>query len=285
VIRPPHIVIQDLDKKIGRATCIDLALFLAACLENLNLQPLIIVIRSENSGYQHALLGCWQKVEPRVEPLITDYNRIVDLLESDQLILLEVTGLTDRWGEKLSYDQAVTTAGEIVTKESFLFMLDIAATRQTVSPLQFPFEPGIMDVFRRAEVICRQENNSKLETKHLLASLINTNKKTRDILQKAGSPLSSFNFKFDKNKQTQSINPQPTFNYRRVIEDARIIATDTRALFVNKDHLFDAILRSQSKNVDHILENELSVTRNAVISVCDQIFGWKNIIVETIYEI
>jgi hypothetical protein len=66
------------------------------------------------------------------------------------------------------------------------------------------------------------------------------------------------------------------------LEDARIIAGDTGALFVNKDHLFDAILRSQSKNVDHILENDLSVTRNAVRSVCDQIFGDGP--VETIYE-
>jgi len=99
VIRPPHRVIPNPRRKTGAGTCVDLALLLASCLENLHLQPLILLLREkERDSTRHAILGCWTEIGERFEPILTNQSQIEQLVKKGRLILLEPTGLTQRFG-------------------------------------------------------------------------------------------------------------------------------------------------------------------------------------------
>jgi hypothetical protein len=99
VIRFPADV---LDQGVLEGTCIDLALLLAACLENRSVSPVIVLIQTgiDRQGYivQHALVGCWNGKWPRwnrtgpTDPIETDGKRLLKWLDSGELILLDPVG-------------------------------------------------------------------------------------------------------------------------------------------------------------------------------------------------
>lgn len=185
VIRPAQRVMSETRRGRGKGTCIDLTLLLASCLENIRLQPLIIFVKEE-WPYQHAFLGCWKQVAERFRPIVTEIKD----MDNEQIVFLESTGVTDRWGKKLTYDEAVKKAGDQFCQERFLFAVDIAGARQTVVPLQFPMSPGAIGILREAEALARKEKSAKLETGHLLRSLLlDEDKEINEILEEAGAEI------------------------------------------------------------------------------------------------
>jgi hypothetical protein len=92
-----------LDPKTLEGTCIDLALLLAACMENRSLSPVIVLIQTGidlAAGFtvQHALVGCWNGSSPRwkkpgpTDPIETNGQFIKAWLDSGDLILLDPVG-------------------------------------------------------------------------------------------------------------------------------------------------------------------------------------------------
>lgn len=77
--------------------------------------------------------------------------------------------------------------------------------------------------------------------------------------------------------------PRSTINYRRVLEDARLIASDTGTGFTEKIHFFYALLLSQSESVDFIF-NQISSDRKQAKSIFDKRFGWTGEIVQSYFE-
>jgi len=293
-IRPPHRVLPGSGEKRGGGTCIDLVLLFAACLENLHLQPLIVVV-SEDSGArrsgQHALLGCWRRVSERFEPIRTDFERLrrcVGAGGEEQLILLETTGLSDRFGERLSFEEARSKAEEQFRRETFRFAVDVAAARQTVPPLQLPMDPGALEALRTAERMAREEGNPKLETRHLLRSLIRTSDLFIETnLEEAGAALSSMRTIVSGWFRGPSIRPnvcpRPTLNYRRVIMDAMWIVSDIGQDYIGKVHLWYAILLSRSEQLGPLFER-LGVDRDEVKATFARLVTWTRGVVQTLAE-
>jgi hypothetical protein len=295
VIRPPHRVLSQTKEGKGKGTCIDLALLIASCLENIHLQPLIIFVK-ENHNTLHAVVACWKQVTERYEPLLTNKERLREIIEKQQLVCVEATGFTDRFGKKLEYTEAVKKSVENFLpeqSEKFIFAVDVAAARQTVVPLQFPMSVGVIGILRSAEALARKERGDKLETRHLLFSLLrDPGDDIAEIMESTGCDLaalrSKVSFSTTFTERTGDSVLRPTINYRRVLEDARLIAGDTHSkftdkMFVEKSHLFFAILLSQSKIVDQLFEH-LGASRNTVKVAFENRFCWTKDVVETHYE-
>lgn len=283
-IRPPHRVVTDMEARKGEGTCIDLALLLAGCLENVHLQPLVI-LTGRASRPEHALLGCWGDVSERFEPIIGDFGRLARALHSGRLILVETTGITDKYGPAgLPYQEAETMARKDLSRENFVFALDVAAARQTVVPLQFPLDPKVTRIIGEAERLARREDGGKLEVRHVLLALllrVDWNGRIGGILRDAGvrseqlTPLTPA-----AGKPSETI-PRPTLNYRRCLEDARIVAGESQVVFVEEEHLFYALLLSQSQSVDRVLE-QLGTDRQVLKALFERRFHCA--VVQTTYE-
>jgi hypothetical protein len=257
VVRPPHRLIPSPRRRTGAGTCIDLALLLASCLENLHLQPLILIVRQGDRGrLLHALVGCWNRVGQRFEPVLTDFETLEAALHREQLSVVDSTGLTTRWGTKLPYEDAQRVARGSLDASTFVFALDIAAARQTVPPLQLPVSPEAVAIIRGASRLARDEDSDTLETKHLLWSLLrNRSDDTKAILAAAGGGLGSVPMMVGISPPEADMSRRATMNYRRCLDDARLLAGDCGAGFVEEEHLLYAALLSQSREVDFVLES------------------------------
>lgn len=294
VIRPPHVVISDLpgDSGVpgrGKGTCIDLVLLFAACLENLRLQTVAIFVegKRKNEQERHVLLGCRRNVGFRTEGIITDYAELNKYHENEDLIVVETTGVTRRFGEKLSFDEATYSAKEQLSEnpERFLFAVDIAAVRPFISSLQFPINPGVLEILNEADTLADEERKNSLETKHLLLSFFLADHRESEGIEKAFKE-SGIDPEEAKNIARRMIvfhpysleernqpKPRSTLNYNRVLEDARFIAGDTSKVFIDKPHLFYAILITQSEEAGRIL-NEMGIDRDQTKEAFRQQFGW-----------
>ncbi len=288
VVRLPHRVIPRLDKKSGSGTCLDLALLFAGCLEGLRLQPLVIVVKEEAHSL-HAIVGFWKSITLRVEPIISEYKRFQKLLESDQIVLIEATGITDRFkdqlGRKLSYEEAKRETLRQVNSLSFVFAIDVAAARQTVPPLQLPVEPKVSELIRIAIKMAMNEiGNDRIETRHLLYSvLLSKDEQIVRVLSITRIDLSYLR------AVTHPVDPslmrfvKPTVNYRRALEDARLIMGDVGDVFIRPIHVLYALLVSQSRSVDEILSS-IGTNRNKLIKAVNEEVGWDEKIIQTQYE-
>ncbi|MBI5576681.1 MAG: hypothetical protein HY896_10020 [Deltaproteobacteria bacterium] len=290
VIRPPHVIIPSVEKKAGVGTCIDLCLLFASCLESVRLQPLLIVVR-EGESFLHCLLGCWTDLSERFEPVVTDPGRLIDAIRKAKLLLLEATGVTGRAGKVLSFNESAGLACELLHEDRFLFAVDVAAARQTVAPLQFPFQPGAVEVIRRAEVIAREEGYATLETRHLFGSFLLYEGAEDPFMEQIFSYLAAdrtfllgiYRKISRAGIRTKGAIPRPTLNYRRVLEDARFVAGDEGRKFVEKKHLFYALLLSPSAFVDRFFR-EAGTSRGQARQMFQGKYSWTKKIPETLFE-
>jgi len=287
-IRPPHGIITHQKKRKGAGTCIDLAILLASVLEHVSLQPVIILQKRLDRQFYHALVGCWRHITPRLEPISRDHDRLSNAVQNEKLHLVEVTGLTDRFlcerGEKLSYPQASEMAVAQSMSEQLLFVLDVAAARQTVAPLHMPLNPEALRVVLEAERMAHDEGAARLETRHLFLGLVTDGQDAvLSVLKKAGGDPANLS-RIDSSERLEPKGvPRPTVNYRRCLEDAKIAASDGGVIFVNQEHLLYAILQSQSDRVDDLLE-EMGTDRSAAKHAFGCHFLWTASLVETHFE-
>lgn len=286
VIRPVQRIISDARGKRGGGTCIDTTLLFASCLESLGLQPLVIVTRQPD-GSHHAFLGCWRSVSQRYESLLSDAEKIRKAaLEgaAKKLLLLETTGITDRFARRLSYSQAARLAEEGFAGSQFLYALDVSAARQTVAPLEMPMSPEALEIVRSAEEYARSRESDRLETLHLLAALFQHEGEAGRLLAEMGigppdeGILSEVS---GRPRRRGNAGPlRPTINYRRVLEDAKSIACDAGVTYIDEKHLLYAILFSRSGHVDRFLE-KLGTDRRALRKAFEQRYRWTAAVVQT----
>lgn len=234
----------------GRGTCIDLALLLASCLENLHLQPAIIMRKSSQDEVWHALLGCWLYTARRYEPVITEYRRIEEAVRSGRMFLLEATGLTAN--RNLTFGDSLKEAGEGLTEGSFVFALDISAVRRTIVPMHFPMDGTCLAVIRDAEILARSEGSPDLAPRHLFLAIIRNENKTgivRNLLDQVGARPEWAEDTPDRGKGP-SISGR-TAAYRRCLDDAASLGGS--AHLVGEEHLLYGILISDDPEVDSLL--------------------------------
>jgi very-short-patch-repair endonuclease len=116
------------------ATCLDLTVLVASCLEQAGLHPLVVI----TSG--HAFVGVWLEDETFADVATDDLLRLRKRVELGQITLFETTLLTNE--PAVSFEQAVKEALKHLENESaFRCVLDIRRARKSrIRPLPLRIE-------------------------------------------------------------------------------------------------------------------------------------------------
>lgn len=116
------------------ATCLDLTVLAASCLEQAGLHPLAVITAG------HAFVGLWLEDETFADVATDDLLRLRKRVELGQITLFETTLLTNE--PAVSFDQAVKEALKHLENESaFRCVLDIRRARKSrIRPLPLRIE-------------------------------------------------------------------------------------------------------------------------------------------------
>lgn len=259
VIRPPHKVIPDNQKRKGRGTCVDLTLLMVSCLESLKLNPLIIVVK-ESGWRQHAFAGCWSTTAHMVETIL-DYARIHDAVKNKEISLIECTGFSAREGKKLTYDKAVRWAEKQITPDRFLYALNISALRNVpagrITPIRYTSSPEVFRILRKTQSFARRQKSRQINTAHLLYGLLTGGGEiTRQVFKSADIDV-------DKAKKTIAEKtrgsfdgiPEESRNYRRALFDSKHVASRSGSPAEEEYHLLYSLLNLNSTHLKVMLES------------------------------
>lgn len=105
------------------ATCLDVALLAAGCLEQAGLNALIVMVRG------HAFTGVWLQDESFPEPAVDDGLRLRKRVDLNELVVFDPTGVTAR--PALAYERAVAEAKRrLAADETFLCAIDVQRARK-----------------------------------------------------------------------------------------------------------------------------------------------------------
>lgn len=129
-----------------RGTCIDLALLFAACLEYVEIYPVVFVLKD------HAFPGYWRNPEHRIEfvemkaaieagrtakakgdPSFDEFDEVTQMVNNGKLVPLETVWLTQR----RSFQEAIDAGFEnLINRADFGALLDVKLAREKgVTPL------------------------------------------------------------------------------------------------------------------------------------------------------
>ncbi|ARQ79296.1 DNA helicase [Oxalobacter formigenes OXCC13] len=121
------------------ATCIDTSLLFASALEQLRLNPLLILIKG------HAFVGLWLQPQEFSQLLTEDVSAIRKRIDLNEMLVFETTLATS--AQPVSFSQAVENASRSLTDEDFLVAIDVQRARmQKIKPLSsksLPCKSGI----------------------------------------------------------------------------------------------------------------------------------------------
>jgi len=98
-------------------TCIDLALLFAACLENIHLNPLIIVVQID-AFTQHAFIGCWIQPVFLPSPLIRDEQQLRQWVKQGDILVIDSMGyvLSGEFPAKMRFGQCQYAGKRYINK-------------------------------------------------------------------------------------------------------------------------------------------------------------------------
>jgi very-short-patch-repair endonuclease len=122
------------------ATCLDLTVLAASCLEQSGLHPLVIITAG------HAFVGVWLEDETFADVATDDLLRLRKRVELGQIALFETTLLTN--DPAVPFEQAVKEASKHLEDEtSFRYVLDIRRARKSrIRPLPLRVELATVPV-------------------------------------------------------------------------------------------------------------------------------------------
>ena len=93
----------------GLATCLDLALLFAACLEQAHLNPLLVFTRG------HAFVGVWLRDEEFSTSVVDDITAVRKRLKLQEMLVFETTLAAQ--GQVVSFSQAIANANRQLSEE------------------------------------------------------------------------------------------------------------------------------------------------------------------------
>lgn len=125
-VRSPSQVID-----AGLATCLDLALLFAACLEQAHLNPLLVFTRG------HAFVGLWLRQEEFSSTVVDDVTAVRKRLKLQELVVFETTLAAQ--DQAVSFSQAIANASRQLSEEEedkFELVVDVKRARLSrIKPL------------------------------------------------------------------------------------------------------------------------------------------------------
>lgn len=115
----------------GLATCLDLTLLFAACLEQAHINPLLIFTRG------HTFVGLWLRNEEFSSAVVDDITAVRKRLKLQELLVFETTLATQ--GQAVGFSQAIAKANRQLSEEEedkFELVVDVKRARMTrIKPL------------------------------------------------------------------------------------------------------------------------------------------------------
>ncbi len=115
----------------GLATCLDLALLFAACLEQAHLNPLLVFTRG------HAFVGVWLREEEFSTSVVDDITAVRKRLKLQEMLVFETTLAAQ--GQAVSFSQAIANANRQLSEEEedqFELVIDVKRARMSrIKPL------------------------------------------------------------------------------------------------------------------------------------------------------
>lgn len=251
-VRPPHrIFLPDSSTSIGEATCLDLALLMAGCLENVGLHPLIVFTGDENAGPKHAFAGCWAGPAPGDRPVIYDVGLLRREVKQGNLLVLECTGFArsaNRQRCKLGFGRAVKSAIKQLTSTSWVCAVDVGALRPPhglITPMECPLEPEVGRAYDEAKRFAELKKRETIETTHLFyGCLAAKGEVVLWLFTKAGINCENVRQHIENLVKTHAFigEPCPTRNYLDCCRLAEDIAWQTGSPTIREEDLLWAIL-------------------------------------------
>ena len=117
-VRLPHEV---LEHRMG--TCLDLTLLYAACLEQIGLHPLLLVVEG------HAFAGFWLSEESFTDPVVEEPLRLVNHLDLGDLAIVDPTTIASR--PSIGFDPSREAARRhLADRDGFLCAIDVHRARK-----------------------------------------------------------------------------------------------------------------------------------------------------------
>jgi very-short-patch-repair endonuclease len=115
----------------GLATCLDLALLFAACLEQAHLNPLLVFTRG------HSFVGVWLRDEEFSTAVVDDITAVRKRLKLQEMLVFETTLAAQ--GQAVSFSQAIANANRQLSEEEedkFELVIDVKRARMSrIKPL------------------------------------------------------------------------------------------------------------------------------------------------------
>ncbi len=132
-VRTPDVVLEG-----GFGTCLDLAVLYCACLECIDLNPILIVIKG------HAFAGCWLEEETFPDCIQYDRSALAKRTAKgvDIISVVECTDFTA--GKGIDFDTAeVHGVSKLINAEDFEYAVDIKRTRASgIRPIPLRISDG-----------------------------------------------------------------------------------------------------------------------------------------------
>lgn len=176
-IRPPHVIFPSESSKDGKGTCLDLALLMAGCMENVELCPVIVLIGNEEGIPEHSFAGCWIGSTSRYRPIIGK-EMLCSEAASGNLLIVECTGFAQGANDnkgKLCFAEAVGSAMKQLNAANNICAVDIHPLRPhygCVTPMDYLFDPVVDGVIEIAKAFARHKRREAVETTYLFYGFI-----------------------------------------------------------------------------------------------------------------
>lgn len=249
-IRLTHQVLMDPARRTGQGTCIDLALLIAACLEQLGYQPLVAIL--DMPSWRHALVGFWNVPGASLEPLIFDRERLLS-----EVTWVDPTGVTRDPASRLSFPEACLAARALLAERQLVFGLDVVAARQEgITPLPFAGEPRLSPTVERAIHSAREiatRHSIQLGAVALTLGLLELpDGLTRAILSLDEADRTRLETLIAQATEVPPGTP-PSAGYLNTLVLARARAKEAGSPQVLEAHMLGALLDVQSRSLDSLL--------------------------------
>ncbi len=113
------------------ATCLDLAMLFASCLEQAGLRPVVLMQQG------HAWVGVWLHAACFPDPLTDDIQAVRKRVDSGEFLTFETTGVAQHHSRRPSLRIAVEHGhAHLLEEESFIYAVDIHRAREVqIKPL------------------------------------------------------------------------------------------------------------------------------------------------------
>lgn len=253
---------QVIDEHEG--TCIDLALLQTAALENIHLDPLIIII-APTHNQQHALVGCWQRESLAPQPLLTDRQQILNWIACGDLLVFDSIGVaTGRM-----FWQCKKDGLKHFNNANFCYGVDICSARKMdIMPLPstgaFGRTAALAMHYARQEA--RRLQSQFLGTAHLLLGLLKYGKISEHLFRSPTYSLEQL-----KNEITEAIPKEESdrpigesTHVTSVLEGARATAKKEGSPVVGEEHILQALFELNDAAINEFLKKK-GFSRNTLL--------------------